>query len=790
MFTKNLLLAFRHIKRYRTYSFLNIIGLGIGMACAMFIIIWINSELETDKFFERSEDIYIVRTQLKLPSGETNVGIATTGMLAPAINQEVPEVEYAIRLSWKNRILFRLGEKSFYEEGHFADSTIFKAFSIPLLKGDRSTVLNNPNSIAISEKLAKKFFNNENPIGKTIIVRNITNEESFTVTGVFKNLPKTSSNQFDYLLPFSKLLQYSSGNYNWGNYNLMTYFLKKPNTNISIINNKIDKILKSNNKWAEKNVTLFSQLYQDMYLYGSYENSTSKPTGRIDFIKIFSVIAIFILFLACMNYTNLATALSIKRAKEVGIKKVFGSSRSQLVWQYTMEAILLTFIAFFLSLIIIEATLPFFNKFVGKEIELDYTNFKNLRWFIIVPIITGLLAGTFPAYYLSSFNPVVVLKNVLHPRKGKFKIRNVFVVIQFVITIVFIIASITVYKQINYIKNTALGLDKDNIIAFEQSKSIIKQRNAFKNELKKQPGVLSVCYTSDNPFSIGSNTSDPRWRGRNPNDEFIFPYIQVDQDFAETFGAEILVGRDFSTDFPADTNCLLINQEALRIMNFENPVGEIVNYWGRQANILGVVKDFHIGNLHIPIRQLIIICRPNDTYVTMVKINGKMRKEALKNIEKVYTSFEAASPFEYTFLDEQYAKNYDDEKNISRFSTLFSVLAILISCLGLFGLALFTAEQKTKEIGIRKSTGATSKQIVFLLATDFLKLISISYAIACALSYYLLNSWLQQFAYRTNLSFWVFLLAGVITSVIVLITVSWQSWKAADRNPVESLRYE
>lgn len=421
---------------------------------------------------------------------------------------------------------------------------------------------------------------------------------------------------------------------------------------------------------------------------------------------------------------------------------------------------------------------------------IDYSNIKNMQWFLIVPVVTGLAAGVFPAYYLSSFNPVIVLKNILHPRKGKIQIRHVFVVAQFVITIAFIISSIVIFKQINYMQNKTLGLDKDNILYFEQSRQIMKQRNAFKEELIKQPGVISVTYTSDNPFSVGSSTSDPRWRGRNPNDEFSFPYIQVDQDFARTFGAEIIVGRDFSTDYPLDTNCILINQEALKIMNFENPVGEIVDYWGRRANIIGVVKDFHIGNLHIPIRQLIIICRPNDTWFTMIKFNGKMRKEALKNIEKAYRRFENAAPFEYKFLDEEYAKNYENEKYMSRFSSLFTILAIIISCLGLFGLALFTAEQKTKEIGIRKSTGATTGQVVLLLARDFLKLIALSYVIACVLSYYLLHTWLQYFAYRTELSIWIFVAAGLITAAIALITVSWQSWKAANRNPVESLRYE
>lgn len=321
MIAKNLLLAFRHILRYRSYSFLNIIGLAIGMACAMLIILWVNNEENMDKFHVKSKDIHLIRSQFKFPSGETSIGIATLGPLGPAISEEVPEIEEAVRVSWQDRLLFRLGEKSFFEEGHYADSSFFKVFSFELIKGDKNTVLNNPNSVAISEKLAKKYFGKENPIGKTVIIRDWINEEAFTVSGVFADIPKISSFKFDYILPFSKLMQHRRYNFHWGNYNLMTYILKKPNTNIFIINNKIDKVLKKNSKWAEKNVTLFTQPYEDVYLYSDYDNSMYNPSGRIAYVKIFSIVAIFIVFLACMNYTNLATALAIKRAKEVGIKK-------------------------------------------------------------------------------------------------------------------------------------------------------------------------------------------------------------------------------------------------------------------------------------------------------------------------------------------------------------------------------------------------------------------------------------------------------------------------------------
>jgi len=792
MATKNLSLAFRHIMRYRTYSFLNIIGLAIGMASAMLIILWVDNEVNMDKFHKNGKDIYLLRKQMHFSDGQISIDPSITSPLAPAVSNEVPEVKTTVRVTWNNPMLIRLGERSFFEKGFYADSCFFKVFSFKLLIGDSLTVLNNPNSVAISEKLAKKFFGTENPIGKSLIIRHRDNirEDIFTITGVFKNVSKLSSIEFDFVLPFSKYYQYNKEWLHWGNYNLMTFVLAKPKTDVKVLNKKIDAVLKKYDSWAKKNVNIFGQPLEETYLYDDFKTSITKPSGRILYVRIFSLVAIFIIILACMNYMNLATALAMKRAKEVGVKKVYGSAKFKLVRQFTIEAFILTFIAFIFSVVILECVLPFFNQLIDKEISLDFTNFKVLGYFLTVPIITGFLSGTFPAFYISSFKPVTVLKGMYRPKNGTFQLRHILVIFQFVITIAFIISSIVIVKQIKYIHNKTLGLDKDNIIFFEQSMQIQKHRERFKQEIKRQPGVINVCYTGSNPLEVNSSTTDPSWRGKPAGQDFLFPEMAVDQDFVNTLGAEIIEGRNFSTDFPSDTNCLIFNQEAMKIMHLESPIGEVVSYWGRKANIVGIVKDFHIGNLHNPIKQLMIMCRPNDTWLCMIKIQGNKRKEALKNIENVFRDFENNVPFQYKFLDEEYEKNYDREKYMSRFSNLFAVLAIIISCLGLFGLALFTAEQKTKEIGIRKSNGATNFQVVTLLVRDLIKLIAISYIIACIISYYYLHNWLINFAYRTELSWWIFAVTGFITLSIALITVSWQSWVASKRNPVESLRYE
>jgi ABC-type antimicrobial peptide transport system permease subunit len=756
------------------------------MACAIIIMLWVNNELNTDSFFDRN--IHILRKQMVFSDGQITIDPAMTAPLGPAIANEVPEVIATTRMSWDQRILFRLGEKAFYEKGFYADSSFFRMFPNQLKIGSSKKVLEDPNSVVISEKLAKKYFGNENPVGKNLIIRSFK-EELYTVTGVFYNTPKNSSIEYEYIIPFSKYQQFYGQYLHWGNYNLLTLVQAKPNTDVNVLSEKIDKILKKNDSFS-KNTKIFARPLADMYLKGFYLKSIDNPSGRITDVRIFSIVAIFLIFLACMNYTNLATALAIKRAKEVGVKKVFGSNRKKLVLQFTLEAMVLTFVAFIISLILVELALPHVKLFLGKEILIDYKNWALFVQFLSIPIVTGILAGTFPAIYLSSFKPVVVLKSLIKHGKASIKLRHVLVVFQFVVTIAFIITSIVTANQIKYIHNKTLGLDKNNVLFFEQTLHIQKQRKSFKEELIKQKGVLSVTYTSSNPLEVNSSTAGANWRGKPQNQEFLFPYIAVDQDFVETLGVEVVEGRNFSVNYKNDENAIMVNQEAVKVMQLSNPVGEIINYWDRRSNIIGVVKDFHIGNLRVPIKQLLIICKPEETFMVMIKISGNNRREALKNIEKVFREFESNVPFEYEFVDKQYAKNYEGETYMSRFTNLFAVLAIIISCLGLFGLALFTAEHKTKEIGIRKSMGASTAQIMLLLGNDFLRWIIISFAIASLFSWAFLTKWLQNYAYKTELNWWIFAAAGGIAVLLAFITVAWQSYKAASKNPVDSLRYE
>jgi putative ABC transport system permease protein len=791
MIIKRFSLIFRHILRFKEYSLLNVAGLAIGMASAMIIIIWANAELNTNKFHKNGKNIYQLHKQMKWSDGHYSVDISTTGLIGPAIVEEIPEVKAAVRIPWNDRVLFRVGDKSLFEDGIFADSVFFQVFSFDLIHGDPQNVLKSINSVVISEKLSKKYFANENPIGKTIKIRYDTFDDVYTVTGVFKDVPGLSSMKFEFVLPFGVCLRYYNRNYNWGNNNLMTFILTKPGVDTKVLDKKITELLYKHASWQKNFSTkIFTQPYEDTYLYGNYGESSVNPSGLIRYVQIFLWVAVFIIFLASMNYTNMATALAIKRAREVGVKKAFGSNRAKLLGQFLLESISLTFAAFFISILLVKLSLPYFNLFVGRNIPFDFSNYEMLLWLLIVPVITGIMSGAFPAIYLSSLNPIKALRKANTPKKGQVQLRHVLVVVQFVITIAFIIASFVVLKQLKYMQTKNLGLAKENILYFNQSTQIQKHRQVFKDELLRQDGITGVTYTNMSPFNINSDTSDPAWRGKDQSENYTISNITVDHDFFNFFDADIIAGRSFSTNYMTDTNCIVINERFAKIMKIENPVGEVVRFWGRTATVIGIVKDFHIGSFQQPISQTMILCRPSDTEMVMVKIEKNKTKIALKNIENVFRKYEENMPFEYEFLDKSFEQNFKMEKYLGRISNLFAFLAIIISCLGLFGLALFTAEQRTKEIGIRKSIGATTGQVMFVLALEFVKWIAISFIMASAIAWFVLSSWLNNYAYKTELSWWIFALTGLITLAIALITVSWQSYKAATRNPVESLRYE
>ncbi len=788
MINKHLLIAVRHLVRYKEYSIINLVGLTIGMACALMIILWIDHQVCMNKFHKNGKNIYQLVARLQFPDGQVAFDRSITGPLAPALISEVPEIKDAIRITWMRRHMFSLDNKSFFENGFYADSTFFRVFSFDLIYGDPSTVINQPNSVAISEKMAIKYFGNTSVMGKTLNIRT-GKDELFTITGIFRDVPVSSSLQFDFVLPFSKYYQNNKELIYWGNFDMMTFIITESNVNMTALKDKMTGILHKYNEWSKNNrVTIFGQSLEEIYLYGDFKDgSVEKPSGIIAYVKILGLVAILILIIACMNYVNMATALSTRRAREVGVRKTFGSGRGSLAMQFIAESITLSLASFIVSCGSVWLFLPGFNQLLQENITFKISN-PVIIWIIcLVPFITGLMAGLFPAFYLSSFKPIAALKSIYRPGKGNTRFRHVLVVFQFVITIAFIISSIVVFRQVKYMQNKNLGLNKDNVIFFNQNEQIPQHREAFKEELNNIPGVLSVSFTFNNPLDVNSSLTCRS--SKNPNEEIFVSYMVVDHDFIKTLGIEVVMGRELTTDSPSSSNYILINQEMAKTMGIENPVGENVKFRENNLTVAGVVKDFHFNNLRVPIKQMMMFCGLDGTDKVMVKIKGDNIQETIKAIETKFHEFESV-PFEYSFMDEVYNKQYHTEQSMSKLLTLFTIIAIIISCLGLFGLALFTAAQRTKEIGIRKISGANSGQVMLLLIRDFNKWIIISFVIAGIIAFYVLNTWLQGFAYRTNLSWWIFILTGLIVATLVLLTVSWLSWKASGKNPVEALRYE
>jgi ABC-type antimicrobial peptide transport system permease subunit len=741
-----------------------------------------------DKFHKNGKNIYMLHARLQFLDGQVAIDRSITSPLAPALINEVPEIKDAIRVTWTNRYMFTAGEKSYFENGFYADSSFFRVFSFDLIYGDPATVLNQPNSVAISEKMAIKYFGSTSVAGKTLNIR-CKKDELFTITGVFKNVPVNSSLDFEFVLPFSKYYQNNREMIFWGNYDMRTFVLAGPNVSKSTLKDKITDILHKYDEWSRTNkVTIFGQSLEDIYLFGDFKDgSMEKPSGLITWVKILILVALLIITLACANYVNMATAFATKRVRETGVKKAFGSGRSSLVMQFILESITLSLFSFVVSCGLVWSFLPGLNQLLRENMTFTISNTVILCIIFLIPFATGLMAGIFPAFYLSSYKPVIALKSLHRPGKGKIQLRHVLVVFQFVITITFIISSIVVFRQLKYIRNKDLGLNKDNVVFFSQNTQIPEHREAFKEELNKIPGVVSVSFTFNNPVNVGSTLTCRS--SKNPDEEIFVSYMAVDHDFTKTLGIEVIMGRNLSTDSPAGTSYVLINQEMASTMGFENPVGEIIKFNESNLTVVGVVKDFHFNNLRVPIKQMMMFCGLDGTDNVFVKIKGEGMQESIKAIESKFHDFEDV-PFEYSFLDEAYTKQYQAEQSMSELLNLFTSIAIIVSCLGLFGLALFTAEQRTREIGIRKASGAKIWQIILLLIKDFIIWIVISFIIASTIAFYVLKTWLKGFAYKTSLSWWIFLLTGLIIVALVLLTVSWQSWKAASRNPVEALRNE
>ncbi|MBS1509482.1 MAG: ABC transporter permease [Bacteroidetes bacterium] len=794
MLKHQLLIAIRNLRRHKASFIINLVGLSTGLACAILIFLWVNDELHFDAFHANDKNLYQVM-ELSTENNAKVVHEATQGLLADAMAKDLPEVQAATSIMslQKEGFLFNVKtpEKTIKKAGIFASNNFFSVFSFPLLQGNPQQVLAGKNNVVISQSLAKDLFGNANAaIGKSVEweLAGMIKRQAL-VSGVFENTPANSSLQFDFVLTHEMLLSdvWPNGQ-NWYNEGPQTYVLLKPGTNSTAFNSKIAAYIKHYN--PDTQFSLFTRKFSSGYLYGKYENGV-QAGGRIGYVRMFIIIALFILFIACINFMNLSTARASRRMKEVGIKKAVGSSRKQLVLQFLGEALLMSFIALLIALLMVVLLLPVFNNITGKQIVFAI----NAQWILMLiaaTAVTGLVSGSYPAFYLSGFKAVAVLKGKIKTATGELLARKGLVVFQFAVSLVLIVSVLVIHRQVNYIQNKDLGYSKNGVIQFDKEGTVATNTTAFLQELKKQPGVVDASAASQSAVQSTNNstTYGIEWPGKDPNNLVNFIVRNVDYDLTETLGIQMKEGRSFSAQYGADSTKLVFNEAAIKAMGLKNPVGTKVRMWQKDMEIIGVMKDFHVASLYDQIAPMVFRYDPSRTTLIIAKLQPGTEKATLDHLQQFYKSYNPGYVLNYTFLDTAYQAQYVTEQRVAALSDYFAALAILISCLGLFGLAAFNAEARTKEIGIRKVLGASVTTVMYILSKDFIKLIILAMLLAFPMAWWAMNKWLNGFAYKIPLSISVFAVALVAVCVITMIIVGYQAAKAAVTNPVKSLRSE
>ncbi len=784
--------AWRNLLRNKAFSIINISGLALGLTSSLLIMLWIQDEKAVDGFHENSRQLYQVYERWYRDGG-VDAGYSTQGLLAAELKRVMPEIQYAAGLEIAAAPgasnIFEAGDKVIRQKGYFAGADFFTMFSYPLLKGNAAMALNEPGAIAISRKMAEAFFDSpENAYGKTI---RFDNKESLKITAVFDDVPANASRQFDFLRTWNDFVQQNQWVNNWGNTDPVSFVQLRAGADPAATAAKIkDFIYRYQQKSEGTAVELALQPYADVYLNSVFKNGYPDG-GRIEYVNLFTIVAIFVLLIACINFMNLATAQATRRAKEVGLRKVVGAQRSSLVKQFIGEAMMLTLIAILIALACAALLMPAFNAISGKQLSLPVS--QPLFWTAIagLVILTGVTAGSYPALFLSSLNPVKVLKGSLKTGRRGVLLRQGLVVFQFTLSIILIVAVVVISGQMKYIQTKNLGYDRDNLVYIPIEGELITHYSMFKERALALPGVQDISKMRNSPTEIEHHTNSISWPGKDPNADISFADGIVGYDFVKTMKLQLKAGRDFSSQFGADSTGFLVNEAAVKRMGFDDPVGKTV-VWGRQpGTIIGVLKDFHFNSMHQSIEPLIIRLSEKWPWGNiLVRVKTGNTKQVLAGLEKLSKEINPKFPFTYQFSDLEFAKLYRSETVVSRLSDCFAFLAIFISCLGLFGLATFTAAQRTKEIGVRKVLGASVPAIVAMFSGSFMRLVGIAMFIAFPVAWFAMQEWLQHFAYKINIEWWVFALAGLITVVIALITVSYQSIKAALSNPVQSLRTE
>lgn len=791
MFKHHLLLIYRNFKRYKSSFFINLIGLSAGLSCTLLIYLWVNDEMQIDRF--HNERLYQVIQNEHLTDGVQTVE-GTPGILAETMAKEMAEVETAVATSpgfWLGQSKVSANHKpAIKAAGKFAGPDFFKVFSYPLITGNKNEVLSGKKTVAISESMAMKLFHSTDVVGKEMVWSNteMQSENHAMVSGVFKDIGTNSSEQIDFLVSYDVLLgpEGNSGYGKWTNYGPSTFVVLKKDADPKLFNAKIKNYLKTK---GVKDYTLFIRPFAESYLHNQFENG-KVAGGRIAYVRLFSLIAVFILIIACINFMNLSTAKASRRSKEVGIKKVMGAPRGSLILQYLSESMLLTIMAVFVSLLVVELMLPQFDQITGKHLTLQFNSTLILS-ILGVTIFTGLLSGSYPALYLSGLKPSVALKGKLQLTTAALLTRQGLVVFQFAFSVILIVAVLIIYKQIEYVQKSNPGYKKDNVLYFETNSKLRNNINFVIDEVKKIDGIVNASsidreLLGDLSYTLG----DFGWEGRDPKEVVKFQRADVNADLIETLGIKMAAGRSFSKKFGSDTSKVIINEAGIKVMRLKNPVGKIFKLWGNDMQIIGVVKDFHFESLHRKVGPMFIRYKPTHTNRVMVKIKAGSIKPVIEELQKFNTKYNPEYAFDYKFLDQDFQAQYVAETRVAVLSRYFAMLAIVISCLGLFGLATFTAEKRFKEIGIRKILGASEFNVVYILSKDFTKPVLISIIIALPIGYFLGRNWLDSFAYRIDLKLWFFMVSGFLAFLISLATVFFQALRAAKMSPIEAIKAE
>ncbi|MVM31477.1 FtsX-like permease family protein [Spirosoma sp. HMF4905] len=786
-------IAWRNLLRHKLYSGINIFGLALGMACSLLIGLWVNDERSSNHFLPDLDRLYVVHYNL-VREGEILTNLTTPGPLQEAIQKDIPQVESATKIAdWPNLLVKPItpkqDQKTGKEQGYYATSGFFDVFRLPALAGNPKAALADPGQIVITRRMAEKYFAGGSALGEQL---QLNNDKMYRVGAVIDDLPTASTLQFEWVANFSAFeKEWMKA---WGDNPFQTYVRLKPASTAAQTEASMKGIYPRYTDWKsakEGRIFPILQPLNEVYLYGNYQNGVPVG-GRIEYVRIFSIVALFLLLIACINFMNLATARSALRAREIGVRKVIGALRSSLIGQFISESFVTSLLAVGLALSLVWIALPLFNTEFNKQLTLQPTD--PALWLIVVGLVllTGLLSGSYPAVFLSSLQPAKTLKGTLRLGTGPVLFRRALVIVQFTLSTSLIVGMIILGRQMQYLQTKNLGMDRENVVVIPLEGEILKPGRAelVRQRALRLSGVASAATVNHLPTNIQGGSGDLNWPGKDPGQKAEVSADFVGPDFAKMMNIKLLAGRDFQVNRPADSAGYLVNESAAKLMRMTNPIGKEIDFLRGKGPIIGLLQDFHLQSLHQKITPLILAFDDGNASYLLIKLKAGQTSPTLTSLERLIKQANPTYPFTYLFLDEAYGRLYSREQQVTTLINSFGVLAIFISCLGLFGLVAFMAEQRTKEIGIRKVLGASVTSLVTLLSKDFLKLILIAIVIASPIAWYAMNRWLQSFAYRIDLDWWVFALAGLLAVSIALLTISFQSVKAALMNPVKSLRSE